>query len=153
MYVVVLLVNWIFFAQPGRLQVFYDLVSTTVIVLSTLLIPLSFGFAMLGYPALVIRTVVYSTLISVVGAVYTLTDLLIVPLLAQSTLGEKDPSLTALFSIVIIVVLFKPLRNRIEAGVNRLGDWLGGDDEARSFIPPPPDRDEPSPFIRPPSDR
>ena len=129
--------------------VFFGFTATIVMFLVATLI----GFAMLGFPALVIRTVVYSSLISVVGAVYTLTDLLLVPLLAQSTLGEKDRSLTAFFSVVIIVVLFKPLRSRIEAGVNRLGDWLGSGDEASSFISPPPHRDEPSPFIRPPSDR
>jgi hypothetical protein len=153
--VMFLVATQIGFALPklGIPQVFYNLVSTPVFVLSTFLIPLSIGFAMLGFPALVIRTVVYSSLISVVGAVYTLTDLLLVPLLAQSTLGEKDRSLIAFFSVVIIVVLFKPLRSRIEAGVNRLGDWLGSGDEASSFISPPPHRDEPSPFIRPPSDR
>jgi len=153
-FVVVLLISRIFaLTQSSIPQFLIDDLSITFLYLFPLLIPLSIGFAMLDYPALVIRTVVYSTLISVVGAVYTLTDLLLVPLLAQSTLGEKGPSLTALLSIVIIVALFKPLRNRIEAGVNRLGDWLGGDDEASSFISPPPDRDEPIPFIRPPSNR
>jgi hypothetical protein len=148
-FVVVTLISWIFkFAG-----VLYVLVSTTALSLSALFIPLSIGFAFLGYPALLIRTLVYSSLISLVVAVYTLTDLLLVPLLLPSILGEKDPSLTAFFSVVIIVVLFKPLRNRIEAGVNRLGDWLGGGDEPSFFISPPSDRDEPSPFIRPPSDR
>jgi hypothetical protein len=147
-------ISWIFsLTRPDIPQVFHHLVIAAVLIPSTLLLPLSIAFAMLGYPALVIRTVVYSTLISAVGAMYTLTDLLLVPLLAQATLGKQDRSLTAFFSVVIIVVVFKPLRNRIEAGVNRLGDWLGGGDEASSFISPPPNRDEPSPFISPPSDQ
>jgi len=151
---VVLLIGWLLsLTRTGIPPSLVDDLRTTSFFLFVLFIPLSIGFAMLGYPALLIRTVVYSSLISVVGAVYTLTDLLLVPLLAQSTLGEKDPSLTAFLSVVILVVLFKPLRNRIEAGINRLADWLGGDEEAGSFISPPQDRDEPTPFIRPPSDR
>src|SRR5215208_2550255 len=49
-FVVVLLIGWIFaLTQPGVPQVLYDLVSDTVIVLSSLLIPLSIGVAILHH--------------------------------------------------------------------------------------------------------
>jgi hypothetical protein len=117
--------------RSGSPELFYKTVVTLVLALASVMIPLSFGFAMLQYRAFVIRTLVYSTLINVVAAVYGITDLLL-PSLAEYIVGEEDPSLTAFVSVAIIVVLFKPLRSRIEAGVNRLVDWLVGP------VPPPP---------------
>jgi hypothetical protein len=54
----------------------------------------------------------------------------------------------AVVSGVIIAVLFKPLRSRIDAGVGKLVDWFVGSGETRAVAPQEEDT-----FIPPPSDR
>jgi hypothetical protein len=130
----VLLVNWIFpLIQIGIPQVIFDLVVDTVIDVAALLIPLSIGVAILRYQLwdidlIIKRSLVYGSLTTVLAAVFAITDTLLLPLLVRSILGEEDPSLNAVVSALIIAVLFEPLRRRIKMGVNRLSDWLAGND-------------------------
>jgi hypothetical protein len=131
-FVAVLVLVWIFtLTQLGIPQILYDLLGETVIFLFALLIPLSIGFAIRRYrlwdiDLIINRSIVYGTLTTVLAAVFAITDTLL-PILVQSVLGVEDSSLgTTVVSAVVIAVLFKPLRSRIEAGVKRLSDRLAG---------------------------
>jgi hypothetical protein len=127
------LIGWIFtLTQLGIPQVFYDMVGATAISLSALLIPLSISFAIRRYrlwdiDLIIKHSIVYGSLSAVLTTVFVITDTVLLPLVVRSVLGVEAPSLTiTVVSGVIIAVLFKPLRSRIEAGVKRLSDRLAG---------------------------
>ena len=49
--------------------------------------------------------------------------------------GVEDSWVATFASVIVIAVGFQPLRNRIEAGVNRLVDRLFGDDSTSESLP------------------
>src|SRR5215207_3224270 len=121
-------------SQPGFSGLLYVLASLTIINLSSLLIPLSIGIAILRYhlwdiDVIINRTLVYGSLSAVLAAVFAITDALLLPLVVKTVFGEENPSLNVGVSAVIIAVLFEPLRRRIKERVNRLTDWLAGSAE------------------------
>jgi hypothetical protein len=126
------LIGWIFaLTRPGIPQVLYWLVGDTLISLSALLIPLSIGFAIRRYrlwdiDLVINRTLVYGSLSAVLATVFVIMDTLLLPLVVRSVLGVENSSLTTVVSGVVIAVLFKPVRSRIDAGVKRLADRLSG---------------------------
>jgi hypothetical protein len=131
--VVVLVIGWIFsLTRPGIPQVFHDLISATVIVLSTLLMPLSIGVAILRYrlwdiDLIIRRSLVIGPLLTILTVVFELANLLLLPFIFRFIPGIDDSSsIKTVLSVVIVVALFRPLHARLDAGVNRLVDWLLG---------------------------
>ena len=130
-FVVVLLISWIFaLTQPSIPQVLSDLVSNTVIVLSALLIPLSIGVAILRYrlwdiDLIIRRSLVIGPLLTILTVVFELATQLLLPFIFQFIPALEDSSsIKTVLSVVIVVVLFKPLHARLDIAVNRLVDWL-----------------------------
>jgi hypothetical protein len=148
----VILIGWAYHVtRPGSPELFYNSLGALVIALCSLLIPLSISVAILHHrlwdiDLIIRRSLVYVPLSAVLTTVFVITDTLLLPSLVRSILGVEDSSLTTIVSGVIIAVLFKPLRSRIEAGVDRLVDWFVGADGTRAS----PGRDEDT-FITPPS--
>ena len=143
--VVVLLIDWIFaLTHPGIPQVFYDLASPTVIILSTLLIPLSIGVAILRYRLwdinlIIKRTLVYSLLSAGLAIVFELANQLLLPFAFQFIpILEDSTSIRTGVSIVIAVAVLKPLYAWITKYVSKLGDWIAGRRAEDIFVPPPP---------------
>ena len=98
----------------------YPLALNAVSGFALLLIPLSFGFAMLRYrlweiDVLINRTLVYGTLTAIVVGVYVLVVSILSTLL--HTFGNF---LISLLATGLVGVLFQPLRARLQRGVNRL---------------------------------
>jgi hypothetical protein len=136
--VVVLVISWIFsLTRPGIPQVFHDLVSATVIILSTLLIPLSIGVAILrrrdadslwNIDLVIKRSLVIGPLATILTIVFELANQLLLPFIFQFIPALDDSaSINTVASVVIVVALFKPLHARLEAGVKRLVDRLPGE--------------------------
>lgn len=113
---------------PGRLPVltpagsaaFLDLLSVTIVVIAFLAIPLSIGLAVLRYQlwdivVVVNRTLVYGTLTASVVAIYVL----IVGGLGTLVQGTGNP-VVGLLATGVAAVLFQPLREHLQRGVNRL---------------------------------
>jgi hypothetical protein len=154
MFVGVALIGWIpELTRPGSPKLFYESLGALIITFCALLIPLSMGFAILHYrlwdiDLIINRSLVYVPLSAVLTTVFLITDTLLLPFLLRSILGVGNTSLTPIVSGVIIAVLFKPLRTRIEAGVSSFVDWLVGGHgtsetpqrEEDVFIPPPSDK-------------
>ncbi len=103
--------------RPGSL---YELISTTPITLSMLSIPLSIGVAILKYrlydiDLIINRTLVYGVLTaSIVGVYVVMVGGLGALLQARGSL------LVSLLATGLVAVLFAPLRDRLQRGVNRL---------------------------------
>jgi signal transduction histidine kinase len=98
----------------------YQLALGAFLGCTMLLIPLSFGFAMLRsrlweIDVLINRTLVYGTLTAIVVGVYVLVVGILGTLL--HTFGNV---LIALLATGLVAVLFQPLRARLQRGVNRL---------------------------------
>jgi hypothetical protein len=111
--------------RSGIPEVLYESVGALVVAFAALLIPLSTGAVILrGSSAIIKYTLVYGSLTNVLAVVYVIMDTLLLPLLLQSLLGVDNSSLTQIVSGVIIAVLFKPVRSRIEADVSKLVDRL-----------------------------
>jgi hypothetical protein len=136
--VVVLVISWIFsLTRPGIPQVFHDLVSATVIILSTLLIPLSIGVAILrrrdadslwNIDLVIKRSLVIGPLATILTIVFELANQLLLPFIFQFIPALDDSaSINTVASVVIVVALFKPLHARLEAGVKRLVERLPGE--------------------------
>jgi hypothetical protein len=144
MVVVVLLIGWIFpLTHPGIPQVFYDLANPTVIILSTLLIPLSIGVAILHHRLwdidLIIKlSLVYGLLSVVLTIVFELANQLLLPFLFRFIPGLDDsPAIKTGVSVVIVVAVLKPFQAWIEKGVSKLSAWIAGRRHEDIFIPPP----------------
>jgi signal transduction histidine kinase len=98
----------------------YDLVDVTGVTLGYTLIPFSIGVAILRYrlwdiDVLISRALVYGTLTIAVIAIYTF----VVGYLG--TLFQTTDSLAiSLLATGLVAVLFQPLRERVQRGINRL---------------------------------
>jgi uncharacterized protein YjbI with pentapeptide repeats len=127
MLVVVLLSNWIFaLTRPGIPQVFYDLVSAPVIILSTLLIPLSIGFAVQRHhlwdiDRIIELSLVYTLLTGALAIVFELANQLLLPSIFQFIPALDDsPSIKTGVSVVIALAVLKPSHAWIKKGVSKL---------------------------------
>jgi hypothetical protein len=92
------------------------------------------------------RSLVIGPLATILTVVFALAEQVLLPVLLNFIPGmESSSSISTVASVVIVVVLIKPLHARLQAGVNRLVDRLvGGDRTSESlrreedvFIPPP----------------
>ncbi|HSH81335.1 MAG TPA: histidine kinase, partial [Herpetosiphonaceae bacterium] len=102
----------------------YDLVSVTGVTFSYLLIPLSIGIAILRYrlwdiDIILNRTLVYGTLTIGVVALYVLAVAAFGTLFARGA-PARDNLLISLLATGLVAVLFAPLRDHLQRGVNRL---------------------------------
>jgi hypothetical protein len=94
------------------------------------LIPLSIGVAILRYrlwdiDLIIRRSLVIGPLATILTVVFALAEQLLVPFLLHFVPAIEDSSsIRTVASVVIIVVLIKPLHARLNAGVNRFVDWL-----------------------------
>jgi hypothetical protein len=91
---------------------------------SLLFIPLSIGIAILRYHLwhidfIINRTLVYGSLSAVLTALFSLTDTLLQSMFFFIT-GVEQSQVATFGSVIVIAVVFQPLRNRIQGGVNRL---------------------------------
>ncbi len=98
------------------------IIAITVSYLAMLLIPLTICFAILRYrlwdvDALVNHTLVYSTVIGVLGLVF-LAGVITQQQLLQALIGRAS-ELVIVGSTLTIVLLFQPLRRRIQTAINR----------------------------------
>jgi hypothetical protein len=94
----------------------------TASTITNILIPLSFGFAMLRYhlweiDILINRTLVYGTLTVILTAVYL--GLVIGLQALLRGLISQDNSVAIVFSTLAIAVLFEPLRQGIQRSIDR----------------------------------
>ena len=106
--------------ESGAPKIFYVLTEATVTNLSLFLIPLSIGIAILRYrlwdiDVVINRTLVYGALTAIVIGIYALT---------VGSLGTllqvRGNFAVSLLAAGLVAVLFQPLRNRLQRGVNRL---------------------------------
>jgi hypothetical protein len=137
--VVVSLIFWIFaLTRTGIPQSLIEDLSLTSLYLFALLIPLSIGVAILRYrlwdiDLIIRRSLVIGPLATILTVVFELANQLLLPFIFKFIPGiEVSDSIKTVASVVIVVVLFKPLHARLNADVNRLVDWLvGGRQQSR----------------------
>ena len=120
-------IDWILALTRSGIQTnLYQLVGSTVVSLSTLLIPLSFGLSILRHrlwdiDLIIWRSLVYGSLSAVLAAVFAIMDTLLLPFVFQFVPGVEDSSsIITIASVLFVVVLLKPLHARIGAGIDRL---------------------------------
>jgi hypothetical protein len=117
------------YADPPLL---YWLVSVPTIGLAYLFIPLSIGVAILRYhlwdiDLIIRRSLVIGPLLTILTVVFELATQLLLPIIFHYIPGLEDSSsINKVVSVLIVVVLFKPLHARLDADVNRVVDWLVG---------------------------
>jgi hypothetical protein len=93
---------------------------------------LSIGVAILRYrlwdiDLIIRRSLVIGPLATILTVVFELANQLLLPFIFKFIPGiEVSKSINTVASVVIVVVLFKPLHARLNADVNRLVDWLVG---------------------------
>ncbi|HEU5098271.1 MAG TPA: histidine kinase, partial [Roseiflexaceae bacterium] len=98
----------------------YDLVGVTAITFAFFLIPLAIGISILRYrlwdiDLIIKRTLVYSALTACVAGIYVL----VVGYLG-AVFRSNGNLLISLVATGVVAVLFQPLRDRLQRGVNRL---------------------------------
>ena len=110
------------------------LVSRTIVyLLCAPLIPLSIGVAILYYHLwdinlIIRRSLVIGPLLTILTIIFELANQLLLPFILRSILGLEDSSsINTVVSVLIVVVLLKPLHDRLEVIVKRLPDrFFGG---------------------------
>jgi hypothetical protein len=138
-FVVVLLIIWLLaLTRTGIPQSLIEDLSLTAVYLFVLLIPLSIGVAILRYrlwdiDLIIRRSLVIGPLATILTVVFELANQLLLPFIFKFIPGiEVSKSINTVASVVIVVVLFKPLHARLDADVNRVVDWLvGGRQQSR----------------------
>jgi hypothetical protein len=111
-------------------KVLYELVGLTTISLSFLLIPFSILVAILHHhlwdiDLIIKRSLIIVPLLTILTVVFELATQLLVPFIFQFIPALEDSSsIKTVVSVLIVVVLFKPLHARLDRDVNRLVDWL-----------------------------
>jgi hypothetical protein len=153
-FVVALLIVWI----SGIPQFIEDLIIIPTLSLLALLIPLSIGAAILRYrlwdiDLIIRRSLVIGPLATILTVIFELANQLLLPFIFRSIPGlaisaKPGSPISTVASVVIVVVLFKPLHARLEAGVNRLVYRLVGGDRTSESL-----QREEEIFISPPSDQ
>jgi hypothetical protein len=116
--------------QPGVPGMLYTLVSRTLLNVSQLFIPLCIAIAILRYrlwdiDLIIRRSLVIGPLLTILTVVFELATQLLLPFIFQFIPALEDStSIKTVVSVLIVVVLFKPLHARLDADVNRVVDWL-----------------------------
>jgi hypothetical protein len=122
--VVVVFLGWYipFEIIPSMSSSVYTLISTPVFTVTSVLIPLSFGIAMLRYrlwdiDVLINRTLVYGSLTGMLVLVYV--GLIIGLSALLRGIISQDNNVAIVISTLAIAALFQPLRHRIQAIIDR----------------------------------
>jgi hypothetical protein len=120
-------VRWVATAGAVQVVLFVPMVAAaywlyTVWLLSTLLLPLAIGVAILRYHLYAIdriigRTISYALVSAVLAAVFVLSNLLLQAALVEAT-GAAD-TLTVAASTLLVATLFQPIRRRVQAPIDR----------------------------------
>ena len=108
------------FVEPGAPAVLYNVADVTVITLAYFLIPLSIGAAILRYrlweiDLIINRALVYGALTACVAGLYAL-----VVGGAGALLQARGSLVVSVLATGLVAVLFAPLKDRLQRGVNRL---------------------------------
>lgn len=108
--------------EPGLPHLYYILFGVPVLYLSLLLLPVAIGISILRFRlwdigVLVNRTVVYGVLTMLLTAVYLAVVLLMQPFFRTFTNNDSLPTIAA--STLATAVLFYPLRQRVQAFIDR----------------------------------
>lgn len=103
-----------------QLYSLYDLFLSPIIILLTLLIPLSLGFAILRYhlwdvDLLINRTLVYASLTGILALLYAGCILVLSTLVHRLTGQNGDSPLVVAGSTLAIAAIFQPLRRAIQS--------------------------------------
>ncbi len=112
-------------------------IRTVLYLLCAPLIPLSIGVAILYYrlwdiDLIIKRSLVIGPLLTVLTVVFELANRLLLPFILRSILGLEDSSsINTVVSVLIVVVLLKPLHDRLEAIVKRIPDRFFGGSAAK----------------------
>lgn len=104
----------------GRPATGYDLTGVTFVTLVSLALPLSIGFAVLRYRLWEIDVVVNRALVYGVLTVGLLALYLVIAEGIGSLVQDRGRLPLSLLATALIAVLFAPLRQRLQAAVNRL---------------------------------
>jgi hypothetical protein len=118
------------FWQSGVPGMLYTLGGRTFLNVSQLFIPLSIAIAILHYrlwdiDLIIRRSLVIAPLLTILTVVFELATQLLLPFIFQFIPALEDSSsINTVVSVLIVVVLFKPLHARLDALVNRVVDWL-----------------------------
>ncbi len=117
-------VSYAFFSSPLPNGSLGDLILTPLGNAVPILIPLSFGFAILRYrlweiDVIIKRTLVYATLTAMLALVYFGLVLALQSLVRALTGQVSQSSLVLVASTLAIAGLFQPLRHRIQAIIDR----------------------------------
>ena len=107
---------------PSLSSSVYTLISTPVFTVASVLIPLSFGFAILRYrlwdiDVLINRTLVYGSLTGMLALVYVGLVIGLQFLLRGLINQTSTPAIVV--STLVIAALFQPLRRRIQKAIDR----------------------------------
>lgn len=118
--------------EPGASAALYDLMGGTVLLGGFLLIPLTIGFAVLRYrlwdvDPIVNRALVYGALTASVITTYVV----VVGYIGGVFQGQYS-SFLSLLAAAVVALLFQPVRQRLQRGVNRL--MYGHRDEPYAVI-------------------
>ena len=119
-FIVLVLPVAVFSGKTGPSDLVFEMFSEAVVTFATLLIPLSLGVAILRYhlwniDLIINRTLVYGALTANVVGLYVL----VVGGLS-ALLQVETGFLVSLLATGLVAVLFAPLRDRLQRGVNRL---------------------------------
>lgn len=106
-------------AQPSTVALVYDAVAGTLLLGALLLIPLTIGFTVLRYrlwdvDPIVNRALVYGGLTAAIVVAYVV----VVGYVGAQL--QLSPSVLSVAAAAAVAVLFQPLRERLQRGVNRL---------------------------------
>jgi hypothetical protein len=113
-------------AERGAL---YDMVATAALLIVVLAVPLSIGISMLRYrlwdvDLIINRTLVYVPLTGIVAGIFAVTTTTSQKLLAAFTGAKSDAGL--IFSTLLVVTTFTPIKNAIQGLVDRRFKGRGG---------------------------
>ena len=109
--------------HPGPGRVIHYMVTIPLFrTLPFMLVPVAFAFAIFRYrlwdiDILIRRTLQYSLLTTLLGALYISSILLLQAVF--SSLGRKPSALTTVISTLLIAALFTPLRRRVQDFIDR----------------------------------
>jgi signal transduction histidine kinase len=112
------------FNRPGAAAAFFSLVALFGFTVPFMFIPIAIGIAVLRYrlwdiDPIINRTLVYSTLTACVSGLYVLIVGYLGVLFRTDT-GNHGGLPLQLIATGVVAVLFQPLRERLQRGVNRL---------------------------------
>jgi hypothetical protein len=119
----VMLAPAIFLPTLGTSGAFYQTIHTVILIMVSLVLPVSITIAILRYrlwdiDSLINQTLVYGSLTGLLGALYA-TLLISLESLAGLVNKQTSQPIVLVVSTLAIFVLIQPLRNRLQRGIDR----------------------------------